>query len=68
MTEQTIKSVKNETRREVTDKWRKELIALHNDFVFDMRSDEKHYACEKLRQLAQKMLEYMKENKDGSNN
>ena len=48
MTEQTIKSVREEATQREADRWRDKLRALHNDLAFMGDTVDTHYVCDRL--------------------
>lgn len=57
MTEQTIKSVREEATRKEADRWRGKLRALHNDIAFMGDTVDTHYVCDRLYELIKEVKE-----------
>ena len=56
--------VRKEAKYKATKQWYGEIISIHNDFVFRLKHDteEYDYIMDKLNNLMEEMLVYMKEN------
>ncbi len=51
MTEQTIKSVREEATRKEADRWRDKIRQFHNDLAFMGDTVDTHYVCDRLYKL-----------------
>lgn len=56
--------VRKEAKYKATKHWYSKVISVHNDFVFRLKHDteEYDYIMDKLNNLMEEMLDYMKEN------